>query len=150
MKALRQRKIKEIIKNNNIATQGELALALKKVGFEVTQATISRDIKELRLIKIARKNNLYVYGLPQEQEIIHSEDRLRLMLQEFVLKIDFSGNIVVIKTYPGNAHGVASLIDSSQWPEVIGTLAGDDTILLVIKPQGKVKTIITKLKSLMK
>ncbi len=150
LKALRQRKIKEIIKNKNISTQEELAQDLKKAGFNVTQATVSRDIKELRLIKIARKDNLYVYGLPEEQEIIHNEERLRLMMQEFVLNIDYSENIVVMKTYPGNAHGVASLIDGSKWQGVIGTLAGDDTILLVIKPKEKVGAIINKLESLMK
>ncbi|HHY06814.1 MAG TPA: arginine repressor [Clostridia bacterium] len=150
MKALRQRKIKEIIKNKNISTQEELAQALQKAGFNVTQATVSRDIKELRLIKIARKDNLYVYGLPEEQEIIHNEERLRLMMQEFVLNIDYSENIVVMKTYPGNAHGVASLIDGSKWQGVIGTLAGDDTILLVIKPKEKVGALINKLESLMK
>jgi transcriptional regulator of arginine metabolism len=150
LKALRQRKIKEIIKNKNISTQEELAQALQKAGFNVTQATVSRDIKELRLIKIARKDNLYVYGLPEEQEIIHNEERLRLMMQEFVLNIDYSENIVVMKTYPGNAHGVASLIDGSKWQGVIGTLAGDDTILLVIKPKEKVGALINKLESLMK
>jgi len=150
LKALRQRKIKEIIKSKNISTQEELANALKKAGFNVTQATVSRDIKELRLIKIARKDNLYVYGLPKEQEIIHNEERLRLMMQEFVLNIDYSENIVVMKTYPGNAHGVASLIDGSKWQGVIGTLAGDDTILLVIKPKEKVGALINKLESLMK
>lgn len=149
LKVLRQRKIKEIIENENISTQEELASALKKAGFNVTQATVSRDIKELRLIKIAREDNLYVYGLPKEQEIVHNEERLRLMMQEFVLNINFSENIVVIKTYPGNAHGVASLIDGSKWQGVIGTLAGDDTILLVIKPKQKVGVIINKLKSLM-
>jgi transcriptional regulator of arginine metabolism len=149
LKALRQRKIKEIIKNKNISTQEELANALKEAGFNVTQATVSRDIKELRLIKITREDNLYVYGLPKEQEIVHNEERLRLMMQEFVLNINFSENIVVIKTYPGNAHGVASLIDGSKWQSIIGTLAGDDTILLVIKPKEKVGAILHKLKSLM-
>ena len=150
MKAQRQRKIKEIIKNNNISTQEELADALKKAGFNVTQATVSRDIKELHLIKIARKDNIYVYGLPKQQEIVHSEDRLRLMMQEFVQEINFSENLIVLKTYPGNAHGVASLLDSSNWEGIIGTLAGDDTILLIIKPREKVEVILKKLKSLMK
>ncbi|MGI6144171.1 MAG: arginine repressor [Clostridia bacterium] len=150
MKAKRQRKIKEIIKNNDISTQEELANALKKAGFNVTQATVSRDIKELRLVKIARKDNVYVYGLPKQQAIVHSEDRLRLMMQEFVQDINFSENLIVLKTYPGNAHGVASLLDSSNWEGIIGTLAGDDTILLIIKPREKVEDILNKLKSLMK
>jgi len=150
LKALRQRKIKEIIKNSSISTQEELAEALKKTGFEVTQATVSRDIKELRLIKIAGQDFVSVYSLPKEQEMVQNEERLRLMMQEFVIEIDFSENIVVLKTYPGNAHGVASLLDGSKWPGIIGTLAGDDTILLVIKPKEKVEVILGKLKSLMK
>jgi transcriptional regulator of arginine metabolism len=149
LKAQRQRKIREIIKHNNISTQEELADALKKAGFDVTQATVSRDIKELRLVKIAKEDNTYIYGLPKEQGMFHSEDRLRMMMQELVIGIDFSENIVVIKTYPGNAHGVASLLDGSRWPGVIGTLAGDDTILLVIKPMEKVVEIMQTLKSMM-
>lgn len=150
MKTARQRKIKEIIQNQQISTQEELSQALRRAGFNVTQATVSRDIKELRLIKIARKNNLYVYGLPKEQEIIYNEDRLRLMMREFVLDVDYSENLIVIKTYPGNAHGVASLIDGSKWSGIIGTLAGDDTILLVVKPKEKVKKIMHKLKIFLK
>ncbi len=150
MKTARQRKIKEIIQNQQISTQEELSQALCRAGFNVTQATVSRDIKELRLIKIARKNNLYVYGLPKEQEIIYNEDRLRLMMREFVLDVDYSENLIVIKTYPGNAHGVASLIDGSKWSGIIGTLAGDDTILLVVKPKEKVKKIMQKLKIFLK
>jgi len=150
LKTARQRKIKEIIQNQQISTQEELSQALRRAGFNVTQATVSRDIKELRLIKIARKNNLYVYGLPKEQEIIYNEDRLRLMMREFVLDVDYSENLIVIKTYPGNAHGVASLIDGSKWSGIIGTLAGDDTILLVVKPKEKVKKIMQKLKIFLK
>ena len=89
MKAKRQRKIKEIIKNNDISTQEELANALKKAGFNVTQATVSRDIKELRLVKIARKDNVYVYGLPKQQAIVHSEDRLRLMMRGICTRYKF-------------------------------------------------------------
>jgi len=148
VKALRQRKIKEIIKNRQISTQEELADALKEAGFKVTQATVSRDIKELRLIKIAQKNNTYVYGLPIEQGIIHNEERVRMMMQELVIDLNSSENIVVIKTHPGNAHGIASLVDEFNWESVIGTLAGDDTILLIIKPRANVNIILQKIKSL--
>ncbi|MDD2400686.1 MAG: arginine repressor [Clostridia bacterium] len=150
MKSLRQKKIIEIIKNNNISTQEELAEALSKASFDVTQATISRDIKELQLIKISKNDNKYFYGLPKEQPILHSIERLRMMMQELVIGIDHSENIVVIKTYPGNAHGVASLLDGSNWQHVIGTLAGDDTIILIIKPLEEVENILGKLDSLMK
>ncbi|HHZ17280.1 MAG TPA: arginine repressor [Clostridia bacterium] len=149
MKAARQRKIKEIVKNQNISTQEELAEALKKEGFHVTQATISRDIKELQLTKIAKKDHTYVYGLPVEPERVHNEERIRMMMRELVTEINYSENLLIIKTHPGNAHGIASLIDGFKWPGVIGTLAGDDTIFCAIKPRSKLKVILGMLKSLM-
>lgn len=155
MKMRRHRKILEIIKNQVISTQEELADALRAAGFVVTQATVSRDIKDLRLVKITTGENAYRYGIPREQNFAQNEDRLRRMLQEMVTSIAESGNIVVLKTYPGNAHSVASLIDGANWPEVIGTVAGDDTILLVVKnprkqePTAEVTSLLRRLKSLM-
>lgn len=149
MKTARQRKIKEIIKSQNISTQEELADALRAAGFSVTQATVSRDIKELQLLKVAQKDKTYVYALPMEPGIVHNQDRIRLMMRELVIEINYSENIIVIKTHPGNAHGIASLVDGLKWPGIVGTLAGDDTILLVVKPKGKVKLILNMLNSLM-
>ncbi len=155
MKIRRQRKILEVIENENISTQEELADALRKAGYDVTQATVSRDIKELRLAKIATGNNSYRYGLPKEQGYVKNEDRLRRMMQELVISIDFSGNMIILRTYPGNAHTIAALIDGAEWGDVMGTLAGDDTILLIIKqskevpPSKEVGTLLDKLKSLM-
>lgn len=149
MKSARQRKIKEIIKSQNISTQEELAEALKKAGYCVTQATVSRDIKELQLMKIVQKDNTYVYGLPIEPGVVRNEERIRMMMQELVTDVNHSENLIVIKTHPGNAHGIASLIDGLKWQGVVGTLAGDDTILLVIKPKTKVRVILSMLKSLM-
>lgn len=155
MKTRRQKKIIEIIEKTAIATQEELATALEKAGYEVTQATVSRDIKELGLIKIPVGNNTYKYGIPGETAMPHNEDRLRRLLKELVVGLNYSENLLVLKTYPGNAQSVASLIDGAKWPEVIGTVAGDDTILLVIKdPQGgdtkrQVELLLEKLKSLM-
>ncbi|MFZ5753886.1 MAG: arginine repressor [Bacillota bacterium] len=149
MKTRRQKKIIEIIQNNIISTQEELAEALRNEGFEVTQATVSRDIKELRLVKIPTGQNSYKYGVPNEQGIVQNEDRLRRMMQELVTGMDYSENIVVLRTYPGNAHGVASLIDAANWKEVIGTVAGDDTILLVVKPTAAVPALMQKIRELM-
>lgn len=149
MKTRRQKKIIEIIQNNIISTQEELAEALRNQGFEVTQATISRDIKELRLVKIPTGHNSYKYGVPNEQGVVQNEDRLRRMMQELVIGMDYSENIVVLRTYPGNAHGVASLIDAANWKEVIGTVAGDDTILLVVKPISAVPALMQKIRELM-
>jgi transcriptional regulator of arginine metabolism len=145
LKTKRHKKILELIQNQIISTQEEVAEALRNEGFNVTQATVSRDIKELGLIKVAIGNDQYKYALPLEVTV--SETRLKFMLKEFVLKHDHSGNIIVLKTPPGNAQAVASVIDSAHWKEVIGTVAGDDTILLVIKPQNSVKKIIEKINS---
>lgn len=133
MKTKRQRKIIEIIEKQVIATQDELAEALRAAGYEATQATVSRDIKELRLVKVTTGENTYRYGAPKEQEAIRNEERLRRLMSEFVTSIAASENIIVLRTHPGNAHTIASLIDGSEWPEIIGTVAGDDTVLLIIK-----------------
>lgn len=148
MKSKRQRKILELIKKNVISTQEELVDLLKQEGLNVTQATVSRDIKDLRLIKVSIGDEKYKYAVPKEQIKI-SEKKLRFMLKEFVLKIDYSENLIVIKTPPGNANAVASVIDNSHWEEIIGTIAGDDNILLIIKPKDAVKEIINRLKSYM-
>lgn len=150
MKTLRQKKIMELVENQEISTQEELAEALKKAGFEVTQATISRDIKELRFVKIPTGNNTYRYGLPPERSNFpQNDERLKRMIQDSVVSLDYSENLVVLRTYPGNAQAVASLIDGAEWESVIGTVAGDDTILLVVKPLGQVENLIKKIRSLM-
>lgn len=149
MKTKRHKKILEIIENQIISTQEDLAEALRRNGFDVTQATVSRDIKELRLIKVASGANAYRYSVPREPGLIPNEDRLRRMMQELVVNIDHSENIVVLRTYPGNAHAIASLLDGAAWEEVIGTVAGDDTILMVVKPLEEVGLLVRKLNSLM-
>lgn len=145
MKTKRHKRILEIIQNQTISTQEEVAEALRKEGFNVTQATVSRDIKELGLIKVSIGNDLSKYAL--QTEITVSERRLKFMIKEFVTRYDYSENIIVLKTPPGNAQAVASVIDSAQWKEVIGTVAGDDTILLIIKPITSVKNVIEKINS---
>lgn len=155
MKNKRQKKILEIIVEKEISTQEELAIELEKSGFDVTQATVSRDIKELGIIKIPTGSNTYKYGIHGDSVLPHNEERLRRRLQEMVVSIDYSENIIVLKTYPGNAQTVAFLLDGAKWPEVIGSVAGDDTILLVVKePKGgstkkQVKMLLDKLNNLM-
>ena len=122
-----------------------MADLLKKEGFNVTQATVSRDIKELALIKITAGNDQYRYSLPTE--ITVSETRLRFMLKEFVLNYASSENILVIRTAPGNANAVASALDNAQWAEILGSVAGDDTILVVARKMEEIPNIIEKLES---
>ena len=145
MKTKRHRKILEIIKENIVGTQEELAELLKQDGFNVTQATVSRDIKELALIKISVGNDRYRYSLPTE--ITVSETRLRFMLKEFVLNYAASENILIVRTAPGNAHAVASALDNAQWAEILGSVAGDDTILVVARKKEEIPDIIDKLES---
>lgn len=143
MKSKRHRKILEVIKKIDIGTQEELAEILKEEGFNVTQATVSRDIKELALIKVNAGNDQYKYDLPIENAV--SSSKLRFMLKEFLVKYDYSENILVVRTAPGNANAVASALDNAQWPEIIGSVAGDDTILLVVKSKEAVHEVIDRI-----
>lgn len=145
MKTRRHRKILELIKEYPIATQEELADILRAEGYNVTQATVSRDIKELALVKVNFGNDQSKYALPTEMTV--SDARLRFMLKEFVINYDYSENIMIIRTAPGNANAVASALDNAGWSNIIGSVAGDDTILLVIKPREAIASVIEKLDS---
>lgn len=145
MKSIRQKKILNLIEKQVISTQKDLADALINSGFEVTQATVSRDIRELNLIKISAGENVYRYAAPQEAVMV-SEKKFEFVLKEFVVSVDFSDNIVIVKTAPANANVVAYALDNFTWKEVIGTVAGDDTILLVVKPRDAVVKIVKKIR----
>lgn len=145
MKTTRQKKILQLIEGQVISTQKDLAQALIKDGFQVTQATVSRDIKELNLIKISIGDNTYRYAAPQEAVAV-SEKKFEFILKEFVMDVGYSENIVVVKTAPANANVVAYALDNFIWKEVIGTVAGDDTILLVVKPKEAAPQIVKRIK----
>lgn len=145
MKAIRHARIKDIIENAVIETQEDLAEALRKQHIEVTQATVSRDIKELMLIKVPTGDGRYRYAYPMEKNLVFSKNRMSRMFQDSVVGINFSENILVIKTLPGAANAVASTLDYAKWPEIIGTVAGDDNILVVVKPKEAVPKIMKKL-----
>lgn len=143
MKSRRQRRILEIVSNETIGTQKELAERLQQEGFETTQATISRDIKELLLVKVNIGGDRYKYVIAQETPV--TDAKLRMVLREFILSYDYSENLLILNTAPGNANTVASAIDRARWPQVIGTLAGDDTVMLVIKPKEAVQEVVEKI-----
>lgn len=143
MKNRRQRRILEIVSNETIGTQKELAERLQQEGFETTQATISRDIKELLLVKVNIGGDRYKYVIAQETPV--TDAKLRMVLREFILSYDYSENLLILNTAPGNANTVASAIDRACWPQVIGTLAGDDTVMLVIKPKEAVQEVVEKI-----
>ena len=149
MKTHRQTRVKEIVERVVIRTQDELAEALRNEGIDVTQATVSRDIKEMMLVKVPTGDGSYRYSFPAEQNITVSAARLEKTFQDSVLSVNSSGNIVVLRTLPGTAQAVAYVLDNIRWPEIIGTVAGDDTIFLVVKPEKAVATVIERFESIM-
>lgn len=131
-KAKRHIKIREIIAKHEIETQDELVEALKNAGYNVTQATVSRDIKELHLVKVPLPDGRYKYSLPADNRFNPLQKLKRILVDSFV-NIDHAENLVVLKTLPGNANAVAALIDNLDWDEIVGTISGDDTILIVCR-----------------
>lgn len=149
MKARRQMKVQEIITKEIIYTQEDLADKLRLAGFDVTQATVSRDIKEMGLIKVPSAGDDYHYAVPTEAHPTNLQDRLKRLLRETVVSMNDTESLIVIRTIPGNAHALAAVLDKSNWEEVIGTVAGDDTILLVVKPKEVVATVLERLTTLL-
>ena len=149
MKANRQKKIMELIKNNIIETQEELVRALNEDGYNVTQATVSRDIKELGLVKISLDEQRSRYAAPQAYNRRNVSNRLKRLFQDSVVGINDSENLILIKTLPGTANAVASCIDNLDAQEIIGTVAGDDTILVIAKPKKAVPMIIRRFEEMM-
>jgi len=142
-------KVQEIITKEIIRTQEDLADRLRLTGFDVTQATVSRDIKEMGLIKVPSAGEDYRYAVPTEVHPTNLRDRLKRLLRETVVSINDTESLIVIRTIPGNAHALAAVLDNSNWEEVIGTVAGDDTILLVIKPKEAVSGVLGRITTLL-
>ena len=145
MKSTRHALIKDIIEAQVVETQEDLAEALRNNNIKVTQATVSRDIKEMMLVKVPTGDGRYRYAAPRQESRIFNKDRLARLFRDNVVGVDSSENLVVVKTLPGSAGTVAAGLDQSQWPEVIGTIAGDDNILVVIKPKEAVPQVVKRL-----
>lgn len=148
MKSKRQMMIKNLIETEEIKTQGELTQKLSELGIEVTQATISRDIKELGLIKIPSDDGNYKYGLTTEHSVGDGFRRARRIFAEFVTSIARSFNLIVIKSAPGTANTVGAAIDMLNWPEIMGTVAGDDSVLVILsdgRELGQTHVDLTKM-----
>ncbi|NLZ44929.1 MAG: arginine repressor [Clostridia bacterium] len=148
MKARRHALILAVIKEQAVRTQEELSELLKKWGVEVTQATLSRDIKELGLIKIPTPEGSYRYALPGEKLLPEVIKRAERMFSDTVVAIDFTENLIVIKTTSGNAQGVAAIIDELDWKEIVGTIAGDDSILVIVRNKEQVEGVLNRLHKL--
>jgi len=147
MKARRHFAIREILSTERISTQEELCEVLKSRGYNVTQATVSRDIKELSLLKIPDGVG-YRYAWP-EAHTPQSNLRMKRVFQDSVVSCDCSENIIVIKTLPGAAQSIASLIDSQVIANLLGTVAGDDTIFMVVKTKKAVTEVMGVFQSLL-
>ncbi len=150
MKSKRQNKILDLIENNEIETQEELVTRLNDSGFKVTQATISRDIKELQLIKVQANSGAYKYAVNKKHKT-NDMDILMRIFKDTVVSIDFASNLLVIKTLSGSANAAAEVIDSLRFNGIMGTLAGDNTIFVATESQqaseeiaGKLMKIINK------
>ncbi len=148
MKKRRQAKILELISSNDIETQEELQDLLLEYGFEVTQATISRDIKELRLVKDLSSKGRYVYSTGKKRND-HIASRAGGIFSESIISIDYAMNIIVIKCFAGMANAACAAIDSMGHDEILGTIAGDDTIFVLCRTQESAENFTNKLRMML-
>lgn len=144
MKINRHAKIVELINKHRIETQEELAEYLNKEGFKVTQATVSRDIRDLKLTKVPTDNGKQRYAVHQKDESEMSEKYIRVLKDGFV-SMDMAQNILVIKTVSGMASAVCAALDAMRWNEIVGSIAGDDTIMCAIRSVEDTVSVMDKI-----
>ena len=149
MKSQRQAKIMEIISTTNVETQEQLLAALQEAGFTSTQATISRDIKELRIVKELTSFGTYRYTTASRELPTAFSSRLNAIFRECVTGFDYAQNIIVIHTLPGLASAAASALDTMNMSVVLGTLAGDDTVMVVMRDTNSAAAFCGEIRSLM-
>jgi transcriptional regulator of arginine metabolism len=148
MRYSRQNKIIEIINNNEVDTQEKLASLLKEEGFEVTQATISRDIKELQLVKTLSSSGKYKYAVNTSSDLPLT-DRFVKIFRQTVVSIDSAENLIIVKTLSGCANAAGEAIDTSRMAHIKGSIAGDNTLLIIVDEKGNVPAILSEFSSLM-
>ncbi len=144
MKQGRQSTILELIENHDVETQDELSALLKGKGYDVTQATISRDIKELKLVKVQSESGAYKYAA-SGKEPLGKLDIFRRVFRDTVVSVEAAASLVVVRTMSGSANAAAEAIDVMELPEVAGTLAGDNTIFVAVKEEGRQKNVMEAL-----
>jgi len=148
MRNKRHEAILSLIKERNIETQQDLTVALASVGFDVTQATVSRDIKELRLLKKLNGDGSYVYTSPSSEKSEGVSDKMSIILNQSIVSADYALNTIVIKTLSGMAQGAASVIDAMQFPECLGSIAGDDTIFITARSEEAAQKMCKKIRNM--
>jgi transcriptional regulator of arginine metabolism len=146
MKQLRQRAIRDLVDQRPVRTQQELAAALRERGFRTTQATVSRDVAELGLVKASR-DGAQVYALPPRliEAEVSGEDRLRRLLRDLPAEIREAGLLLIVQTLPGSAHAIAAALDRARWPEVVGSIAGDDTVFIALSDRAALRRVKQRL-----
>ena len=147
MKKTRHRKIVEIIEKRDVETQEELAGYLKEAGFTVTQATVSRDIRELKLSKVPTGGGKQKYVILRQDDS-HMGDKYIRVLRDGFVSMDMAQNILVIKTVSGMAMALATALDNINWKEILGCVAGDDTVMCVIRTQEDTEAVMDELKKI--
>jgi len=150
MKNNRQSKILEIIERENIDTQEQLQQCLQEMGITCTQATISRDIKQLHLIKEPVGHGKYRYAVSVQRNKLNVADKLRTIFRESIVSVENAQNLVVIKTMSGLANAAAAALDGMNLPYVVGSLAGDDTALLVMRDNESAKNFCDEIHEMLK
>lgn len=148
MRNKRHDAILSLIKERNIETQQDLTVALASVGFDVTQATVSRDIKELRLVKHLNSQGRYVYAQNTQEKVSDISDKMSVILSKSVVSVDYALNTIVIKTLSGMAQGAAYALDAMNLSECLGTIAGDDTIFVITRNEESAQKLCRKIKNL--
>lgn len=136
MKNERQERILQIIRENEVETQEELLTYLKGMGINSTQATISRDIKQLHLVKQPTGKGGYKYAVSAARTHLNVAEKLRTIFRESITRVDYAQNIVVIKTMAGLANAACAAVDAMELPEIVGSLAGDDTAILILRNEA--------------
>ena len=149
MKSQRQAKILEIVSTRDVETQEQLLEALQNEGFYSTQATISRDIRELRIVKELTKFGTYRYSTVSKELSTTFSGRLNTIFRECVTGFDYAQNLVVVHTIPGLAGAAASAVDSMEMAFILGTIAGDDTVLIVMRDNNAASAFCTELKNIL-
>ena len=146
MKQKRQEKILEIISNNDVDTQGKLMDLLKESGYCATQATLSRDIRELRLVKVMTDSGIYKYDVPTHEKVTELSSKFRAIFAEAVVSVDYAFHIVVIKCHVGMASAACAALDNMKIKDVVGSLAGDDTIFVLLRNEQQALKLVNEIR----
>ncbi len=150
MKQKRQEKILEIIAEYDVDTQTTLSRLLEKSGYSATQATLSRDIRELRLIKTLSESGIYKYALPSKEKVSEAQIKYNAIFLESVISVDYAFHIVVIKCHVGMANAACAALDSMNIPDIVGSLAGDDTIFILLRSEQQALKLVSEIRRIIK